>query len=161
MLDEPGGARIRMTRDSGGNQTRQTGLDDTKSKMAMTAGNAKVHGDLPQRKGRASAAVFRALDVPGAQGSCRGAGGEQAEPEHPAECRSWIKILLDLRGVSSCGCQGIASAEIFDEGCFAGSTTNAASSGRRKIARQTGPAARSTPSTGAPGCDACQIRSRG
>ena len=47
VLDEPGCARIRIARDPGGNQARQAGLDDTKSKMAMTAGNAKVHGDFP------------------------------------------------------------------------------------------------------------------
>jgi hypothetical protein len=46
-----------MARDPGGNQTRQTGLDDTKNKVAMTAGNMKVHGKFPQRKGRASAEV--------------------------------------------------------------------------------------------------------
>jgi hypothetical protein len=57
MLDESGCPRIRIARDPGGNQTRQTGLDDTKNKVAMTAGNTKVHGNLPQRKGRASAAV--------------------------------------------------------------------------------------------------------
>ena len=38
---------LRIARDPGGNQTRQTGLDDAKSKMAMTAGNAKVHGNFP------------------------------------------------------------------------------------------------------------------
>ena len=55
MLDKTGCARIRIARNPGRNQTRQAGLDDTKSKVAMTAGKAKVHGNLPQRKGRASA----------------------------------------------------------------------------------------------------------
>jgi hypothetical protein len=59
VLDEAGRARIRIARDAGGNQTRQAGLDDTENKMAMTAGNAKVHGDFRQRKGRASAAAMR------------------------------------------------------------------------------------------------------
>ena len=66
MLDEPDRARIRIARDAGGNQTRQAGLDDTENKMAMTAGNAKVHGDFRQRKARASAATLDHVDVPAA-----------------------------------------------------------------------------------------------
>ena len=90
MRDEAGRARVRIARDAGGNQTRQAGLDDTENKMAMAAGNAKVHGDFRQRKGRASAAVV---------GSCRRAGDEQAEREHPAECRRHIEVFFRPQGV--------------------------------------------------------------
>lgn len=37
-------ARSRIARDADGDQARQAGLDDTKDKMTMTAGNAEIHG---------------------------------------------------------------------------------------------------------------------
>lgn len=43
MLDESGRTRVRIARDPGGDQASQAGLNDTEDKMAMTAGNAKVH----------------------------------------------------------------------------------------------------------------------
>ena len=136
VLDESGCARIRIARDPGGNQTRQTGLDDAKSKMAMTAGNAKVHGNFPQRKGRASAAVCGALDMVGAQGHVGVPAVRRRSPS--------IRPNVAARSKSSSTCEACRAAVargsprqryLMKAASPRASTTNAASSGRRKIAR--------------------------
>jgi hypothetical protein len=71
----------RIARDPGGNQTRQTGLDDTKSEMAMTAGNAKVHGTFSHRKGRASAVICGAEYGDATFGARDGAGRRHSESQ--------------------------------------------------------------------------------
>lgn len=152
VRDEAGRARIRIARDAGGNQTRQAGLDDTENKMAMTARNAKVHGDFPQRKGRASVRGWIMSACP------RRAGGAQASgrmsPPH--------QILLPPARRVGPRLPGDRLGRGLDEGRFARREHGErASSERRKTTRQAGPAARSTWPTDVPGCDACQIRSSG
>lgn len=162
MLDESGCPRIRIARDPGGNQTRQTGLDDTKNKVAMTAGNTKVHGKFPRRKGRASAAVGEALDALGGQGHVAVPLVSRRSPSIRPNVAAGSKSFATCEAYRVAVARGSPRQRYLMNAASPGaSTTNAASSRRRKIARQTGPAARSTLSTGAPGCDACQIRSRG
>jgi hypothetical protein len=48
VFDEPGYAGIWKGRNASCNQAGQTGLNDAEDKMAVTAGNAKVHGSPSQ-----------------------------------------------------------------------------------------------------------------